>query len=539
MHLRSFAVIAALTAFLSVFTVNSPCAAQSFVDVAAEVDRLINQETQPSDIKPCDDETFIRRVYLDVVGQLPSLDDILVFGLEDHPDKRRFLLEFVLDDQDYGTNWANYWRDVITYRRTNDQSQLGVLAFQQYLAESLNENKPWDEIARDLITASGDIRENGETGLIAAQQGRPEETVSEISRIFMGIQIQCAQCHDHPTDQWTRQQFHELAAFFPRVAMRPQMDPRTFLVYAIDRTPRNRRQNNNNRFIGTLEHNMPNLENPAEEGPVITPKFFMNDKEVVIGTSDASRRSTLADWVTDSNNQWFAKALTNRMWSELVGEGFCEPVDDLGPDREVTAPEAFDYLAGQFAASGYDLKWLIATIMSTESYQRESRDRRNYDEVPFQANVPQPLRSDQLFDSLLNVFELEEKPPTSNAQGPNPFNLRNVPRFGFANVFGYDPNNLREEVSTSIPQALAMMNSTFINQQLNAAPNSVLGKLLREVPDNQQAVKELYLRVLARRPNRSELNTSLNYIRQVGDRSEAFADLIWALINTTEFKTRK
>ena len=517
----------AVVSLLGLFAAINTSYSQSVLEVAAEVDRLLDQQTQPSSNNLCNDEIYLRRLFLDITGKTPSLDDILVFNLETHPEKRTKVAEILLQDTDYGANWVRFWRDVIYYRRSNDQILLGASVAENYFKDTLNTNTPWDQFATDLITALGDIREDGSTALIAAQQGRPEETVSEISRIFLGIQIQCAQCHDHPTDRWKQEQFHELAAFFPRVAVRPQMDPRTFLVYAVDRI-RFQPRTNNNRFMGTLEHRMPNFEDPATPGPQVTPKFFINDQQLPLGTTDMDRRRMLAQWITSPDNPWFAKAAVNRMWSELVGEGFHEPVDDMGPDREAIAPAAFDYLAAKFTESGYDMKWLIATIVSTQHYQLESQDRRPYDQLPFQANTVQPLRSDQLMDAILNTLRFPELPERAE------LGIRRQ----FAETFGYDPNNLREEVAGTIPQALMLMNAEVIHRQITARSGTMLGNLLSEVSNNRQALQELYLKTLSRRPNRKELATNLQYIQQIDNRGEAFEDIFWALINTSEFKTR-
>jgi hypothetical protein len=510
--------------------------AQSAAEVARKIDELLISETIVSQTNICDDETFLRRAFFDIVGQPPSLEDVLVYGLEPSVNKRSLLIEFLLSDKTYGANWSRYWRDVIMFRRTYDQAQLGVPALESYLTAALNNGVSWDRIAVDFITAKGDIREDGRTVFIAAQQGRPEETVSEISLIFMGIQIQCAQCHDHPTDRWKQEQFHELVAFFPRVALRPQQEPRSFIVNATDFVGRRRTANANNRFVGTLEHTMPNLVDPTQPGKVMTPKFFVSGQTLPTGTTDAVRRDALARWITSPDNPWFAKAVTNRVWAELVGEGFYEPVDDIGPDRTPSAPKTMDYLATEFTLSGYDLKWLMQTIMSTQAYQRSSLDRRNYDQIPFQANTIQPLRSDQLFDSVMSVFEISDADSEGSGQG-----LRRLqsPRNVFAGVFGYDPNDPRGDVAVSIPQSLAMMNSTFINEQIQARQGTMLYRLLQEVQSDRAAIQELYLRVLSRRPNRKELNTSLAYIKQVANRGESFEDLLWALLNSAEFKTRR
>ncbi len=445
-------------------------------------------------------------------------------------------MDRLLDDPAYGQNWGNYWRDVVFYRRSEDRALLAAPVMADYLAEQLNENVSWDQIATACITAEGNVREKGETGLIMAQAGRPEETVAEISRILMGIQIQCAQCHDHPTDRWKREQFHQLAAFFPRVAVRPQMNTagRSFEVVANDQPVFRGGNNNNNRFRGTPEHYMPNLDDPSERGQQMQPVFFVSGESLDFGVKDAVRRERLAEWLTDEQNPWFARAYVNRLWSELVGEGFYEPVDDLGPDRECSAPRTLDCLCQAFVASGHDTKWLFRTIMATEAYQRESRARRSPDQTPFLANCSQRLRGDQLYNSLVTALELPETGETRRGQ----YGVRFGPATLFNLTFGFDPSERRDEISGSIPQALLLMNSPLISQAVSANRPTGLGRLLREIEDDEELVVELYLRTLARQPNKAELKTSLDYLAEVGNRSEAFEDLLWTLVNSTEFLHR-
>lgn len=508
---------------------------------AAEVDRRLQNEllADQHPAPPADDQTFLKRVFLDIVGKPPTPNDIVAFSLDSRPNKRQAVVDRLLQQNEYGENWSKYWRDVILFRRSEDRALLGARALQSFLEEKLNEGAGWDEVATRFITASGDIREDGSTGLIMAQFGQPEETVAEISRIFMGIQIQCAQCHDHPTDKWTREQFHQLAAFFPRVAVRPNRmsDQRTFLVTVTDRKPFRRRTNANNRYVGTLEHRMPNLENPAEEGKLMEPVFFVTGDKLDSGARDAERREALAKWITGDDNPWFARAYVNRMWAELVGEGFYDPVDDIGPERECSAPDTLDYLATQFVASGHDPRWLIRTITATEAYRRESRDRRTLEQAPFLANCSQRLRGDQLFDTLLSALDIRET--QFNRRGGGGGYGQAGPRNLFNSVFSYDPSERREEVESSIPQALALMNSPLIENAIDGNRRGGLGKLLRENTDNKVVLNELYLRTLARQPSDNELTVCLTHIRQVKDRKEAFEDILWSLVNSTEFLHRR
>jgi hypothetical protein len=367
--------------------------------------------------------------------------------------------------------------------------------------------------------------------------GETSDVTAEISRIFTGIQIQCAQCHDHPTDRWQRTQFHELAAFFPRVAVRPKRMamPATFEVTSADNAPRVRRPNAPGR--GSREHYMPDLNNPSAQGTLMQPVFFVTGEELASGLTDTERRETIAGWITSRDNPWFAKAFVNRMWSELVGEGFYEPVDDIGPDREVTAPKTLDYLAVQFAANKHDIKWLISTITATAAYQRESRSRRGPEETPMLANVSQRMRGDQLYTAITSV--LGTPPALAGGRGGRFGNNRD-PRAPFNALFGFDPSVRRDEVAGSIPQTLALMNSPQLATGISSSRRgTVLGKLLADEQDNEAVAVDLYLRTLSREPTDDEVKTCLSHVNGAGSRSEGFEDILWALLNCAEFMHRR
>ncbi|MCL6503884.1 MAG: DUF1549 and DUF1553 domain-containing protein [Pirellulales bacterium] len=522
----------------------SAAGAGDAAEVAARVDELLGEEVfaqlGPGEtLAPrASDEVFLRRAALDLIGENPTPAEVIAFLLDETVDKRARASEQFLAEPRFGHNWARYWRDVIFYRRADDRSLITAPATEEFLAEKFNQNIGWDLIAREFIVATGNIRENGQTAVIAAQDGMTEDVTAEISRIFMGVQIQCAQCHDHPTDRWKREQFHELAAFFPRVAVRPERlgDIRTFAVVSDDRLFPRRRMKNDGRF-GQPEHYMPDLNDPESRGKLMTPTFFVTGQQLRLGATDLERRGTLADWMTSRQNPWFAKAFVNRVWGELMGEGFYEPLDDLGPDRPCSAPRTLEYLAGQFEAHQYDIKWLYRTVMSTQAYQRESRPRRTPEQTPFLANCSQRLRSDQIFSCLMNALGI----PREMLGGRDPGNRfrNNGPRFLFSRVFGYDPSDPRQEVTGTIPQALLLMNSPIINRMVQArGRGGELGRLLAAEPENEGAVVELYLRCLARRPSQAELEVCLEHIRTCSSRGEAFEDLLWSLVNRTEFLYR-
>ena len=489
------------------------------------------------------DQTMLRRLSLDLVGHPPTAEEITAYTLDPAPDKRAAAVERMLGDQRFGQNWGRYWRDVIMYRRTEERALRSAGTLERFLTQELNDDPHWDVIARQFITATGDIQEEGSTAIIMAQMGSAEDTTAEVSRIFLGIQIQCAQCHNHPTDRWKREQFHQLAAFFPRIAVRPvRVDGKrkSFEVVSIDRGPKRKKNNNNRR--GNLEHYMPDLDHPEAEGELMQPVFFVTGQKLDRGQSDQDRRGQIAEWITSDSNRWFARAYVNRMWSELVGRGFYEPVDDIGPDREARAPKTLDYLSERFARSQYDVKWLFRVITATDAYARQSRSRYEEDGAPFAANCPQRLRGDQLYNTLASVLEISDRqPPQPKGKKDKNYKQRmNGPRGQLNQTFGYDPSVRRDEVVGSIPQALYLMNGPQLNQAIRArGSNTMLGRLLRDVEDDDVVVEELYLRCLAREPNDEEIETCLEYVKSVGDRAEAFEDITWSLVNSTEFLNRK
>jgi hypothetical protein len=232
------------------------------------------------------------------------------------------------------------------------------------------------------------------------------------------------------------------------------------------------------------------------------------------------------------------------MWAELVGEGFYEPVDDVGPDRDARAPAALKELAAGFRQSGHDMKWLIETICATEAYQRQSRPRpESGGAVPFAANVPQPLRADQLYNAVLSALDRVDADAQAGRRrgggGGGAYGRMRGPRTQFNVTFGYDPSDARESIVGSIPQTLAMMNSNEVAGALNARKSGLVRMLLEEIPEDDELVAELYLRMLSRPPSDGELALARAYAKEVGDRAEATEDLAWALMNSAEFKHRK
>lgn len=579
-------------------------------EVAKAVDARLQQAFEQSGVKVspvCKDEDFLRRVSLDLTGQLPTPRQTTLFGLSPAADKREAMVDSLLTSPEFGRHWARYWRDVVLINATNQRAQLGRQSFEDWLAAEFNRGASWDEMATELLTATGDVYEEGSTGLLFAHDGDPNEVAAEASRIFLGIQIQCASCHDHPSDIWKREQFHELAAYFPRVGVRPIRDGERIVSYEVvsvnvsrpnpgdalrenaDRMVRmldrngdqkiSKTEAQNARFGGPLataydrilevadadkdgmlnaselknvpapmmgrqantEHYMPDLNDPASRGRLIQPKFFVDGSQPGKSLSDESRRGAIARSMTSPENPWFAKALVNRMWSELLGEGFYMPVDDIGPTREARFPEALEALAVGFTASGYDYKWLLKTITLTDAYQREIRAASGSpDELPFAAQKPTRLRADQAFNALLTVLGVAEPTPRGGGDGPGArFQALRSPRFQFQQLFGFDPSTPQDDLLGNVPQSLFLMNSTTLSGALTAQRTTRLGRILSEFPDDGDALSELYLLTLVREPSKREREIFSEYLASVGNRAEAYEDLMWSLLNSAEFLTKR
>jgi Protein of unknown function (DUF1549)/Protein of unknown function (DUF1553) len=548
----------------------------------AELDRLVERYLAKNDprIDPApltSDVEFVRRVYFDLAGVPPTPAQVVRFLGDKTRDKRSRLIESLLQSQQFAQNWARYWRDVIQFRATNqNRGQVRYDLLEEWLAEQFRQNRPWDEIATELITATGRVDENGAVSFALAHDAKPVELAGEVSRIFMGVQIQCAQCHDHKTDSWKQIQFHEFAAFFSgeraRVVSRGMAGK--LPVFEVQSKGRPR-------------YTMPDKDNAARQIPV-APKFFLasskNEPKLPLNLESPVRHALAASYVTGQDNPWFARAFVNRIWYVLMGESFYGAIDDIGPERTPKAPQVIETLADQWQKGGYDVRWLLRTITETRAYQRRVRSTANAaGKTVFASNCPSRLRSDQIVEGLVQALGLPDDlkfVPASARKGSPGAAIkgkgkrqqtaaiklasgkkaaeaaglasapvaskglakavrRNGPRVLFNALFGVDPSVPNEEVLGTIPQALFLMNSPLIQNRTQARPGTVLGEILATSPSPRAALDALYLRVLSRYPNAQEVKTCSSYISQVGNLPESFEDIYWSIINSTEFISRR
>lgn len=469
-----------------------------------------------------DDETFLRRATIDVIGRIPTEQERSDFLADSNPAKRALLVDRLLASPEFGQNWATYWSDVFSYRIPQPElTYLDYQVFQDWLADQLNQGTGWDEVTYRILTATGKVGDNPPAFFVGYHQASTSRLAGETTRIFLGTQIQCAECHDHPFVDIPQERFHQMAAFFVRSSSKlPWNDSSEIIV--------------GSKAAG--EHKLP------ETSRVMLPTVFSGNP-LPKGTSDVERRVQLARWVTSPDNTMFTKAYANRIWERLMDSPFCDPIDEITAEAGYPSlPSIHDAVAVHFAANDYDAKSLFRLILNTKAYQRQL-DANDQVVGQLASAELRKMRGDVVFKSLAVAIDLpnvegEAMEPTDAVRFPPPpkstLDLVNE-------VFGYDPSLGKDFRPQTMQQAMFMMNNRQLQTQVNAAADqkTKLAKLLEQSPDDRQAIQRLYVNVLGRAPSEGELEVAYDYVQEIDSRSEAFEDLLWALLNTAEFTTRR
>lgn len=456
------------------------------LDKALELE--LGQNTQGL-AKTIDDETFVRRVYLDLTGNLPTPEKIKAFISSRNSKKRSNLIDELLETEAYARKWARYWTSVIFYDSEANKNRISPKALEDWLSEQFSKGAPWDYITVMLISATPKrnkkVRNDygqkfGPNNFVLACENKSTELASQTARIFMGISIKCAECHDHPFDNWKREQFHELAAFF---------HPYTY--------------------------KMPDKDDPTVK-TVVKPRFLLGEKPHEKMKSDARRVSIAAYLAYNPKNYWFARAYVNRIWSELIGDGFYD-VDSLGPDSDVIHKPVVNRVAANFRYKDFDPKWLFRLIMNSKVYQREMQTISSQSEL-FTSVRPSRLRPDVVAGSVKKLIGEDKKLHKEIMQ-----------------VFDMNPSLPQGALEGSIQQALMMMNHSALQSKLS---KSELKKRLIKL-SGEEMVHTLYLNVLARHATEEEVQRNLSFLKESQNHDEAIDDLMWVLVNSTEFRTKR
>lgn len=529
-----------ITSFLTVAVLSFPSFAGNPVDKGAKdpaskqidfLDQSIKDAWDEAKIKPSKaalDPEYMRRAYLDVLGRVPTIQEATQFLNDRDTGKRIKLIEHLLADPDYAKNMATVWT-VNLIGRQNQGRDVNRAMLTSWLRKQFAENRPWDEIAFDLMTAKGSNKENGATNYtLAHMESGAVPLTSVTTRVFLGQQIQCTQCHDHPSNDWKQADFWGINAFLQGLnAKRVQLpnangllvDDHVELSQRIPRDP----------FVYYDKRN-------ATRGAV--PPTFLDGRKINLN-SDGDRRVQLAKFVTESSNQNFPKSMVNRMWAHFLGRGFVYPVDDFGSHNPPSHPELLDKLGEEFQASGYDIKKLIRRIMMSQAYQLSSETTKNNekDETLFSHMGMKPMNPEQLFESLLTATSAHKAGTSSNDSEKR----RDAWLGQFITTFGNDEGEETTNFQGTIPQALMMMNGELMAQAVGGKPGSFLADVLEKAQLQTRfapevvVVNQLYLAALSRYPSTREMTMAKNFLNSSPDTIRIMEDLFWALLNSNEF----
>jgi hypothetical protein len=464
------------------------------------------------------DPEFLRRVYLDTIGALPEPEESRQFLADRDPAKREKLIDHLLERPEFADYWALKWADLLRVNK-NALGAKGAYTFYRWIREAVAANVPYDRFVRELLTATGSSNENGAVNYFRVLS-RPQEVAASTSQVFLGVRLECAQCHHHPFEKWSQDDYYGMVGFFTRLAPRPGAAGATVLLPGGDAEAVNPR-------TGKAVPPHPLLGAPADVREV------------------ADRRERLAEWMTRPDNPFLARMLVNRLWAHFMGRGLVEPVDDFRDTNPPTNPELLDYLARRFVSGGYDVKSVMRLILNSQVYQLSGAPNSSNvgDQQNFSRAYPKRLPAEVLLDALSQATGVPAELP-GVAPGTRAVQMWDSEwslqwQSYFLNAFGRPPRTSPCECERSqdptVAQVLHLMNAPEIQAQL-AGRQGRAHRLAESAASDTQVIEELFLAAYCRLPNPRELAAARSaFAAAPGDRASAAEDVLWALLNSVEF----
>ncbi len=501
------AIMLALFAIHPAVSVGDSAPSTDAAGMARRVDELIAARWTQLGVEPAelaDDGEILRRLYLDLAGTIPTVWEAREFLADSSPDKRARLIDRLLESPACATHLADVWRDLLLPRKFDSAQAAGQIGVQNWLRRQFVENRRYDRLVADLLVATGGD-ESGPALFYTAVGLKPEELAASTSRIFLGVRLDCAQCHNHPFAKWTQQDFWGYAAFFARLQQRAGNPANVRLVDA-----------------DSGEVHLPDSD-------TIVPARYLGGPPV-----DASelgtRRQQLAIWMVGRDNPYLAPATANLVWAQLFGRGLVEPVDDFGDHNPASHPQLLSELADFITASDYNLRELYRVLTSTRAYQLTSRSA-NSSPPPaesFAAMAVKTLSPEQLYDSLNRVALGRGAAMQDRLADPE--------RQAFL-VRMQTQTRTATDFELSVPQALALLNGPEMASVSDAAQSRLLAALEAPMLSDRQRVEIAFLATLSRLFRGDEADKFVGFVRSkpAEARKAALGDLVWALLNSAEF----
>ena len=490
-------------------------------EVVARVDSVLQELWDSKNIKPvmtAGEKELLRRVYLDLVGRTPSVSEIQSYEKEPADTRYEDLVERLLASPDHASHLATVYRSFLIPEGVDLTAFGGVEAFDKWLAKRFEANEPYDEVVRKLLLSEGRLSRSGPLLFYSATKLDPDQLASRTSRVFLGMRLECAQCHDHPFEPWTQQDFWSLAAFFAQIS-RPQGELEN--VSTVMRV----------HDVSRGEVTLPETET------IVRPKFLDGTPLDSFGTA-TSRRDQLAQWLTSEKNPYFARAAANRVWGHMFGAGIVNPIDDFGELNPPVSPELLETLASRLIDTNFDLRDLFRVVALSSAYRLSSgADSINEERLNAFAQMHvKTLTAEQIYDCI-TVASMLDSTVTNNASPLSINRFGNTSREQFLQLFR-TPSQDRTSFQSGIPQALTMMNGSLIEGATGLTTSGLLKSLEAPFFSNRQRIEVIYMATLSRRPSDSDWKLLQDYLPQdaSGEQlQQSMADLLWALLNSAEF----
>lgn len=536
-------------------TNDGPFTTGSSGEIIKFINERIRQNWTDNEVGPSPvaaDDEWIRRVHLDIVGHIPEADVVESFLKDDDPAKRSKMIDKLLDDDAYIRNFTTVWTNLCIGR--GPIRRVSRAGMQKFFREAFARNRPWDEVVYDIISAEGHFEENGAVNFLLAQMTMPDDQVqatAKTTRLFMGIQVQCTQCHNHPFNDWQQSQFWQFNSFFRQARKIDHRKPDPETGRLVDDYSEIVFRQFDYPVFYEKRNGLMQMADPAFMGNVVT------QAEKV--TSETNLRESLAKIAIEGENPLVAQAMVNRTWGQFFGYGFTRPVDDMGPHNAASHPELLERLSSEFVKSNYDLKQLVRWICNSEAYNLTSQYKtglkgsdgdwkRDAEELPIDpgneidnpsaGEIPlfshlyiKSMEAEQLYDSLIVATNAHRSGRSSWDQAEQQ-RQRWLQQFVIA--FGTDEGDETTTFNGTIPQALMMMNGELVGNAVSADKGGFLREALSEEAKDTDRIKNLYLATLSRMPNSREISTARKLMKG-SDPLAAYQDLFWALLNSNEF----
>jgi hypothetical protein len=487
------------------------------------IDQLIDAKLKRLKIQPSPpvgDAEFLRRVSFDLIGLPPTPDEVRAFLAEpgDAKTKRARAIDKLMRRREFVDHWTVKWGDLLQ----NSRKYLGDKAtwgFREWIRDSIASNKPYDKMVRELLTSRGSAYENPAANYFRVTRD-PKPSMEKTSQLFLGVRMVCAQCHDHPFEQWTQSQYYQLAAFFSVVGLKPGFEAGDEVLY--------------------MRRDDFDIKHP-KTGNDVKPQYLIASTGAPPIPNAGDRREALASWLTSKENPFFAKAIANRMWSYFLGKGIIDPVDDIRASNPPSNEALLNALTKDLKDHNFDLQHLIRTIVNSRVYQAsvDTNEWNADDNLNFSHAVPRRLSAEQLMDALEIATgsrpKFPEVPEDTKAQElPDP----HVGKDGFLDLFGRPQRESACECERrsdlSLPQALNLVNGNDIAAAI-ADPKGRIARAITAGVTDRELVEEMYLATLSRKPTSSEYDQAATFLRNSASRAARAQDLLWALVNSKAF----